>query len=94
MMDIIEDKLKKIHIVLVIVAVFVFQYLFPFVESTSNQKTLSGVVVNHETRITNLENGYLGNRELLMEIRFNLKQHVREQGGEYIESAQKDIEIK
>jgi hypothetical protein len=91
MIDKVEDKLKKVHLVLVIIGIIVFQYVFPAAEHSARDNSLDKIVINHESRITNLENGYLGNRELLIEIKFNLKQHIREQGGEYIEGVEPSI---
>ena len=91
MLDKIEDKLKKFYLMLLILGIIVFQYVVPAVQSSAKYDSIEKIIVNHETRISNLENGYINNRELLMEIRFNLKQYIRQSGGEYIEGIESDI---
>lgn len=91
MVDKLEDKLKKVHIILLILGMFVFQYASPFINELIKKNNIESTIVSHEERLDALERGYIGNRELLMEIRFNLRKHIESSGQDYIESVPDNV---
>ena len=44
--------------------------------------------LNHEKRLANLETGYFTNRDILVEIRFNLRNHIENADGRYLTTDQ------
>jgi len=44
--------------------------------------------INHEKRLVNLETGYFTNRDILIEIRFNLRNHIENADGKYLTTDQ------
>ena len=53
--------------------------------------------LNHEERLVNLESGYFSNRDILIEIRFNLRNHIENADGRYFSADQinalKDLKL-
>lgn len=77
--------LNKVHIIIYIVIGIMFlvtSFLSPFLAAKETEKQ----VMSHESRICKLEDSEKTSRELLLEIKFNLKNLVEKTGGTYFES--------
>ena len=84
MSEITTESLKKIKIsigaIIFMVPLFII-ILNGFNSISDNGETL----VKHDLRITSIEENYLSSRDILMELKFNLKKLMTAQGEEYID---------
>jgi uncharacterized protein HemY len=77
-------NLTKVHLMLA-TAVLIISMLTPFITGFITISKNTEAIGRHDERITILEAGRLDNRELLQEIRFNLKKHMEQAGEKYID---------
>lgn len=79
-----QKLLEKIKTILGI-AVIIVPILIATVLAFNTISRNTDVLLLHDKRIDVLEDGRQTNREILLEIQFNLKQHMITRGEEYIE---------
>ena len=84
MLDKIEGKIKNIHLFIAIVALVVWQFIAPIISASVQTSSVEHQVLENTERISILENGYLSNREILLEIRYNVKTLVEDGGRKYL----------
>lgn len=78
-------------LVVVLIATNGLQLLLGYTDTQAFKQKIVLQTENHETRIGNLESGYLSNRDILLEIKFNLRNHMAAGGQEYIENISNNL---
>lgn len=82
----IRINLKRVQLILGIVALIIIQFIQPIIGAVVDKNSAETTIQNHENRITTLETNEQTNHELLLEIRWNLRNHMNAAGQEYLES--------
>ena len=70
------------------IATNTFQLVNNYVDSKVYKDNATLTHLNHEERLVNLESGYFTNRDILIEIRFNLRYHIENADGKYLTTDQ------
>ena len=86
MIDKLNEKLKAAHIVLAVLIIVLFQIFSPIVSGFVDKSKIENKIQSHEERINKLEYESPSNKELLQEIKFNLKNYMNQTGHTYIEN--------
>lgn len=85
-----NGRLKNIFFIatfLVLLLSNVFQFLGVFATNAERNTKVKITLENHELRIEKNEIKLKTDNDLLLEIRYNLKNYIIQQGGIYIENA-------
>lgn len=88
--EIIQINLTKVHLILstiILVVTLITPFIAGFVSISQHTENL----MIHERRLTTLEAQRLDNRQLLLELKFNLKKHMNEAGETYIEGLEINV---
>jgi len=86
-----QHFIKAIYFwILIVVAIFTnaVQLINQYVDNQTFKKDTIIAHASYEKRLDALENGYLSNRDILIEMRFNLKTHMIMAGQEYLDAQQ------
>ena len=82
--EMITINLTKVHLVLAIIFGCITM-VSPIVAAWFTLNEHSSTIKKHEYRLTDLEMKRLDQRDILLEIKFNLKNHIENSGQTYIE---------
>jgi len=86
--ELIQVNLTKVHLTIAII-VLVFSLLTPIIAGFVTINRNSEDIGRHDARIIILEKDKTENHDLLLELKFNLKNHMESAGERYIDMVEK-----
>jgi len=86
--EMIQVNLTKVHLTIAII-VLVFSLLTPIIAGFVTINRNSEDIGRHDARIIILEKDKIENHDLLLELKYNLKNHMESAGERYIDMVEK-----
>ena len=86
--QIVQINLTKFHLILATI-MLLFSIFTPFIAGFITISKNTEAIGRHDVRIQALEQERNDNHDLLLELKFNLKAHMKSAGEEYIDTEKK-----